>query len=174
MFHQPSTTSDCTMADTAVAPPPTTSSPNTQSTTLQRTRANLAFLANPSTAPAPASRSTRAFLRTARYTLKFIFWRLVRYAKYAAIGSLTALVAGSAIGSVASGAAFFIAPTGILGGAAVGLMWGLGKFGWRRLAKKAGKGTGDARRDERDDAQGERIREVQERREEQGLKSDPW
>ncbi|KAF2683806.1 hypothetical protein K458DRAFT_443344 [Lentithecium fluviatile CBS 122367] len=165
------------MAEPTAVLPPAASNPPFQSTTLQRTRANLSFLVNPSTAPAPASRRTRAFLRTARYTLKFIFWRLVRYAKYAAIGSLTALVAGSAIGSVASGAAFFIAPTGIVGGAAVGLLWGVGKFGWRRLARKAGKGTGDARRDERDDAQGEKIREVQEvqeKREEKGLRSDPW
>jgi len=159
------------MADTVA-----TTSPNAphQPSAIQRTRANLAFLANPSTAPAPASRSTRAFLRTARYTLKFVFWRLVRYAKYAVIGSLAALVAGSAIGSVASGAAFVLAPTGIFGGAAVGLLWGVGKFGWRRLAKKAGKGTGDARRDERNDAQGDKIREVQEKREERGLSNDPW
>jgi hypothetical protein len=162
------------MTDTAAVPPSKAPSAQSQSSAIQRTRANLAFLANPSTAPAPASRSTRAFLRTARYTLKFIFWRLIRYAKYAVVGSLAALVAGSAIGSVASGAAFIIAPTGIFGGAAVGLLWGVGKFGWRRLAKKAGNGTGDARRDERDDAQGEQIREVQERREERGLRSDPW
>jgi hypothetical protein len=168
------TTVTPTMSDTVAASPPSTSSPTSQSTTVQRTRANLAFLVNPSTAAAPASRRTRAFLRTARYTLKFIFWRLIRYAKYAAIGSLAALVAGSAIGSVASGAAFFIAPTGLLGGAAVGLLWGLGKFGWRRLAKKASRGTGDPKRDERNDAHAEKIREVQERREERGMRSDPW
>jgi hypothetical protein len=160
------------MSDTAITP--STNAPS-QPSAIQRTRANLAFLANPSTAPAPASRRTRAFLRTARYTLKFIFWRLIRYAKYAAIGSLAALVAGSAVGSVASGAAFVLAPTGIFGGAAVGLLWGVGKFGWRRLAKKAGKGgTGDARRDERDDARGEEVRELQEKREERGLRADPW
>ena len=163
-----------TMAEAVAAPSSNASTPPSQSSAIQRTRANLAFLANPSTAPAPASRRTRAFLRTARYTLKFIFWRLVRYAKYAAVGSLAALVAGSAIGSVASGAAFIIAPTGIFGGAAVGLLWGVGKIGWRRLARKAGKGTGNARQDERDDAQGEKIRELQERREERGLRSDPW
>jgi hypothetical protein len=107
--------------------------------TLQRTRANLAFLYDPKTGPAPVSRRTRTFLRTAHYTLKFVFWRLVRWAKYAAIGSLTALVAGTAIGSIASGAAFVIAPPGILGGAAIGLLWGLGKYSWRWYAKRAAK-----------------------------------
>src|SRR4051812_33039917 len=77
----------------------------THQSMLQSTRTNLAFLVNPANAPAPASRRTRAFLKTARYTLRFLFWRLYRYAKYAAIGSITALVAGTAIGTVASGAA---------------------------------------------------------------------
>ncbi|KAF2878063.1 hypothetical protein BDV95DRAFT_478379, partial [Massariosphaeria phaeospora] len=127
---------------------------------LQRTRANLAFLANPTTAAAPASLRTRTFLRTTRYALKFIFWRLVRYAKYAAIGSLTAFVAGTAIGSVVSGVGFIVAPTGIFGGATIGLLWGVGKFGWRRFARKTRHGTGDARADERDDAKGEEVKKV--------------
>lgn len=73
-----------------------------------------------------------------------------------------------------SGVGFLLAPTGILGGATVGLLWGVGKFGWRRFAKKARDGTGDARRDERDDAGGVKIRELVERREERGLRADPW
>jgi len=151
--------------------------PSSSKTTLQRTRTNLAFLANPATAPSPASRRTRAYLRTARYALKFIFWRLVRYAKYAAIGSLTALVAGTAIGSVASGVGFIIAPTGILGGATVGLLWGVGKVGWKgwtRFGRKARDGTGDARLDEREDAEIAERRELAEKREERGLRADPW
>ena len=45
-----------------------------------------------------------------------------------------------------------IAPTGIVGGAGVGLLWGLGKFGWRTLAKRVRSGEvhgADAREDER-------------------------
>jgi hypothetical protein len=144
---------------------------------IQRTKTNLAFLANPATAPGPTSRRTRAFLRTARYTLKFIFWRLVRYAKYAAIGSLTAFVAGTAIGSAVSGVGFILAPTGILGGATVGLLWGVGKIGfrgWRRFAHKAKQGAGDARLDEKDAAEGAKVRELVEKREERGLRADPW
>ena len=144
---------------------------------LQRTRTNLAFLVNPSTATTtPSSRRTRTFLRTTRYILKFVFWRLVRYAKYAAIGSLAAAVAGTAIGTAVSGVGFIVAPTGILGGALAGLLLGMAKFGWRRFARKAREGNGDARRDEREDAEGERERrrEVVEKREEKGLRADPW
>lgn len=72
------------------------------------------------------------------------------------MGALATAVAGTAIGSVVSGAAFVIAPTGILGGASVGLLWAVGKFGWRRArARVDGRGRGDARRDEKEDAEGE-------------------
>ena len=75
------------------------------------------------------------------------------------MGALATAVAGTAIGSVASGAAFVIAPTGILGGAGVGLLWAVGKFGWRRArARVDGKRGGDARRDEREDAEGEEVK----------------
>jgi hypothetical protein len=141
---------------------------------LQRTRTNLAFLVNPDNALSPASRRTRAFLRTARYVFKFVFWRLVRYAKYAAIGSLAAAVAGTAIGTAVSGVGFILAPTGILGGALAELIWGMAKFGWRRFARKARDGAGDARADERYDAEGDTAREVLERREERGLRADLW
>jgi len=136
------------MSATAVDHTATSSS----STTLQTAKRNLQFLYDPSSPNAPTKRRTRYFLRTLRYTLKFLFWRLVRYAKYAAVGALTAAVAGTAIGSVASGAAFVLAPTGVVGGAGVGLLWGLGKFGWRTLARRVRSGEvhgADAREDER-------------------------
>jgi hypothetical protein len=126
--------------------------PTSSSTTLQTAKRNLQFLYDPSSPNAPTKRRTRYLLRTLRYTLKFLFWRLVRYAKYAAVGAFTAAIAGTAIGSVASGAAFVIAPTGIVGGAGVGLLWGLGKFGWRTLARRVRSGEvhgADAREDER-------------------------
>jgi hypothetical protein len=161
------------MAATQASQVVDTASSKSQSV-IQRTKTNLAFLANPATAPSPTSRRTRAFLRTARYTLKFIFWRLVRYAKYAAIGSLTAFVAGTAIGSAVSGVGFILAPTGILGGATVGLLWGVGKIGfrgWRKFAHKAKQGAGDARLDEKESV---KVKELVEKREERGLRADPW
>ncbi|KAI4851574.1 hypothetical protein E4T44_02045 [Aureobasidium sp. EXF-8845] len=124
------------------------------SSTLQTAKRNLQFLYDPSSPNAPTKRRTRYILKTLRYTLKFLFWRLVRYAKYAAVGALTAAIAGTAIGSVVSGAAFVIAPTGIVGGAGVGLLWGLGKFGWRTLARRVRSGDVhgvDARADERNE-----------------------
>ncbi|GAB7354610.1 hypothetical protein MBLNU459_g5048t2 [Dothideomycetes sp. NU459] len=105
-------------------------------TSLQTAKKNLSFLVHPDSAHAPTRRRTRALLRSLRYIGIFVFWRLVRYAKYAAVGAVTAAIAGTAIGSVASGAAFIIAPTGIFAGAGVGLLWGIGKFGWRILAKR--------------------------------------
>jgi len=47
---------------------------------LARTRANLAYLANPKAAGAPSSLVTRSSLKTFRYILRFVFWRMVRYA----------------------------------------------------------------------------------------------
>lgn len=125
-------------------------------TTLSQAKANIKFLIDPTTGPQPTQLRTRAFLRSLRYIIVFGFWRLIRYAKYAAAGALTAAVASTAIGSVVSGAAFVIAPTGILGGAGVGLVWAVAKFGWRRAHKKLREGKhhdGDARNDERDDAE---------------------
>lgn len=77
----------------------------------------------------------------------------MRYAKYAATGALIAAVSGTAIGSVVSGVGFLVAPTGVLGGAGVGVLWALGRFGWRRVGRGR-EGEGDARRDERVDAEG--------------------
>lgn len=73
------------------------------------------------------------------------------------MGALATAVAGTAIGSVVSGAAFVVAPTGILGGAGVGLLWAVGKFGWRRARARVERGRKgeDARADERRDAEGE-------------------
>jgi len=73
-----------------------------------------------------------------------------------------------------SGVGFILAPTGIFGGALVGLLWGMAKFGWRRFARKARDGAGDARADERSDAEGDKVQEFMERREERGLRADPW
>lgn len=122
------------MASTAA--PPTPTSHNTDlakqdhaQSRLTKTTSHLKYLYDPAHGPQPSSLRTRSLLRSARYIAIFLFWRIFRYAKYAATGALVAAVAGTAFGSVISGAAFVIAPTGILGGAGVGLLWATAKFG---------------------------------------------
>jgi hypothetical protein len=121
---------------------------------LSKASNSLKYLYDPTHGPQPTHLRTRSLLRSARYIAIFLFWRLFRYAKYAAIGALGAAVAGTAIGSVVSGAAFVIAPTGIVGGAGAGLLWAVGKFGWRRARARMER-TGNPRVDERADADGE-------------------
>ena len=88
------------------------------------------------------------------------------------MGALATAVAGTAIGSVVSGAAFVIAPTGILGGAGAGLLWAVGKFGWRRASARVRRERGvDARGDERRDAEGEGEEEVKPLR---VPRTEPW
>jgi hypothetical protein len=90
-------------------------------TALATTKRNLRYLYNPATAPgAISSRRTRYLLRVLRSSLIFVFWRVVRYAKYIAIGSLIATIGAGAFGTVVSGAGFVLAPTGILGTVAAG------------------------------------------------------
>lgn len=110
------------------------------STSIQQAKRTLNFLIHPDKSNAPDKRRTRALLRSFRYVAIFLLWRLYHYAKYAAVGAITAAIAGTAIGSVVSGAAFVIAPPGIFAGAGVGLLWGLGKFGWRVLGKRTRTG----------------------------------
>ncbi|RMY91702.1 hypothetical protein D0861_02928 [Hortaea werneckii] len=124
--------------------------------TLSKSKVAIKFLVDPKTGPQPTHLRTRTILRSLRYATIFIFWRLVRYAKYAAVGAIVAAVSGTAIGSVASGAAFLLAPTGILGGAGVGLLWAIGRFGWRRARARMDRRhhdeSGDPRKDEQEDA----------------------
>ena len=151
--------------------------PDSHPSRVQKTKATLQYLYDPKTAhQQPAHLHTRTFLRSLRYVFIFAFWRLVRYAKYAIVGAAVAAVSGTVIGSVASGAAFLIAPTGILGGAGVGLLWAVAKFGFRRAKKRMQRqdGDGDPRRDERDDAEDGQRRAKEEARRVRGLKIDPW
>lgn len=119
-------------------------------------RTNLGYVLDPKRdGPKPSRLRTRTLLGTLRYVAIFIFWRLMRSIRYAMVGSIIAALAGTAIGTVASGVGFFIAPPGILAGAGVGLLWGLGKYSWRILAKRAREGKvegADPRQDERVDA----------------------
>jgi hypothetical protein len=73
---------------------------------LAAAKRNLSYLINPSkTTDHPQRFRTRTFLRTLNYVGKFIFWRIVRYAKYVAIGSLVAAVGATAFGGLISGVA---------------------------------------------------------------------
>lgn len=157
-------------------PPPATAGREHPSA-LQTAKRNAAYLIDPTKSAAPDRRRTRALLKTGRYIIIFLFWRLVRYAKYAAVGAVTAAIAGTAIGSFASGVGFILAPPGILAGAGVGLVWGLGKFGWRTLARRVRSGDverADARGDEHKDGSGEKEVEVVPRLEPGGARVDVW
>jgi hypothetical protein len=127
---------------------------HTAQSRLSKASDSIKYLYDPTHGPQPTRLRTRSLLRSARYIAIFIFWRLFRYAKYAAIGALGAAVAGTAVGSVVSGAAFVVAPTGIVGGAGAGLLWAIGKFGWRRARARMER-SGDPRKDEKADADGE-------------------
>lgn len=56
-----------------------------------------------------------------RYALRYALRRLVRYAKYAAVGALVATLGAGLLGTLGSGLAFFAAP-GIGGGMAIGVI----------------------------------------------------
>jgi len=103
-------------------------------------------------APAGSLRR-RSFLQATRYILKFIFWRLVRYAKYALVGAAVAAVGTGVLGTVTTGAGWLLFPTSIPAGMVMGTVIGTVKFGWQHFghAKKR-DWHGDARLDERNDA----------------------
>jgi hypothetical protein len=136
---------------------------------LATTKRNLRYLYNPRTAPnAVSSRRTRYFLRIIRSGLIFAFWRLVRYAKYIAIGSLIATIGAGALGTFASGAGFILAPTGILGTVMAGSVWGVGKFVLRRVKNRWDHGHGYGDEDEEEERD-ERVARM-----ERGPDAMPW
>ena len=106
---------------------------------LASARRNFSYLINPSTSTGHPERfRTRALLRTLNYVTKFIFWRIVRYAKYVAIGSLVAAIGATAFGSVISGVAWIAAPTSFGASIIAATVWYLGKWGARRLQRRWG------------------------------------
>lgn len=84
----------------------------------------------------PAHLRTRALLRSLRYIGIFVFWRIVRYAKYALVGSVVAALGASAFGGVLSGAAFVLAPPTLLTSIGIGTIWAMGKWGFRKMKVK--------------------------------------
>lgn len=140
-----------------------------ESTALTRARTNLSYLIAPSSpnSPRPASLRLRLLLRSLHSLGVFLFWRLYRWAKYALVGSVVAALGSVAVaGSVASGAGLFLAPTGIVGTVVAGTVWGVGKWGWRRLWRK--------RRVEEGKVGGTRGSVVMERDVDRDLAAVPW
>ncbi|EIW68463.1 hypothetical protein TREMEDRAFT_63631 [Tremella mesenterica DSM 1558] len=147
---------------------------NPQETTLQKTRTNLAYLLLGSRASTvPSSRRVRTALTTARYLIRYIIRRVLRYAKYAIIGAAVAAAAGT-LGVFGGGLTFFAAP-GILTGMGIGLLTGVIKFGWKHrgnhfrsdlstMRSRAQAGH-DGAEDEALDAEGEARRLDQEKSE---------
>jgi hypothetical protein len=131
-------------------------------TALASTKRNLRYLYDPKTAPNVSSRRTRALLRVLRSSFIFAFWRIVRYAKYVAIGSLVATIGAGAFGTLVSGAGFVLAPTGIAGTIFAATFWGVGRFAVRRVKKRWGGGFGTFDEEEREEWE-ERRRERVER-----------
>ncbi|GAA5860466.1 hypothetical protein JCM3774_000432 [Rhodotorula dairenensis] len=134
------------------APPPAQAS-----TKLTQARAGLAYLVNPQGHPAPGSLVTRSSLKSLRYVLKFVFWRLVRYAKYALVGAGTAALAGTVLGTALPWLSALIVPSMPVA-AAMGATTALIKFTWRHTGNRfmrgwhAGGEGRDARADEAGDA----------------------
>ncbi|TAQ88469.1 hypothetical protein B7494_g3174 [Chlorociboria aeruginascens] len=105
-----------------LSPPAQTPSPDahadaSSSQALRSTRDNIHYLLAPSSpnAPRPLRFRTRALLRSLHYLSVFLFWRVVRYAKYAVVGSIVAAVGASALGGLVGPVAWFVAPTGVVG-----------------------------------------------------------
>lgn len=97
---------------------------------------------------------TRALLRTFRYIGQFILWRLVRWAKYAAVGALVAAIGATAFGSVVTGAAWIAAPPTIGASILASVVWGVGKYTARKMNKRwneTGKDAGHAQREMKED-----------------------
>lgn len=131
------------MTSTQTAHKNTADSATTESSGYETLKNNVSYLAYGSAAGAavPASLKTRTLLKTTRYVLKYIAFRLLRYAKYAVIvstaeqttrlprvdldlyqGSIGAALGGSLLASIASGAAFFVAPSALIS-TGVGIGW---------------------------------------------------
>ena len=141
---------------------------------LASTRRNLRYLYDPKTAPnAVSSRRTRALLRVLRSSLIFAFWKLVRYAKYVAIGSLVATVGAGAFGTLVSGAGFVLAPTGIAGTIFAATVWGIGRFAVKRVKKRWDNGS-MGYEDEEEEVESWRERQRRHRNTEFGVEAMPW
>ncbi|KAM0750110.1 hypothetical protein T439DRAFT_289371 [Meredithblackwellia eburnea MCA 4105] len=145
---------------TASAPPPTTNAPASPSHNPSALKTNLSYLIRgPANSPLqPKSFQTRSTLRSLRYLAKFIFWRLLRYGKYALIAAGATALAGTALGTALPWIAAIAVPS-VPVAAAMGLTTAVIKFTWNHRGNHfrqgwlvGGEGR-DARTDERMDAE---------------------
>lgn len=136
---------------------------------------NFNYLISPQSASdRPARLRTRAFLRTFRYISQFIIWRLVRWAKYAAVAAVAAAVGATALGSAVTGVAWIAAPPTIFTSIIAASIWGVGKFAARKLHrrwKETGKDQGEAEREHQEDRPLQREGTLGQ---ELGPKAMPW
>jgi hypothetical protein len=143
------------------------------SSALASAKTNLSYLFAPNNpnSPRPAHLRTRALLRSLRYIGVFIFWRVVRYAKYALVGSIVAAVGATAFGGFVSGVGWILAPPTIVGSLGLGTVWALGKWGFRKM--RVGEKVGGAAEYEVKEAR-EGVRRDGQWRDIQGPRAVPW
>ncbi|TVY30679.1 hypothetical protein LHYA1_G001214 [Lachnellula hyalina] len=158
-----------------IAPPSSSVNTDTKanlrsSSALASAKRNIHFLFSPNSpsSPRPAHLRTRALLRSLRYIGIFVFWRVVRYARYALVGSLVAAVGASAFGGAVSGAAFLLAPPTLVTSVGIGLVWAAGKWGFRRMRR------GDGEKEVEDRKEGGGVDVDGQWRDVQGPRAVPW
>lgn len=122
----------------------------------------------------PSRLRTRALLRTLRYLTKFVFWRLVRYAKFIAVGAVATAIGATAFGSVISGVAWVAAPTSLTAAIVSGTIWGAGKWGARRLHGRWERDGGDTGVEARERQEDSPVRRDGTWRQETGPAAVPW
>jgi len=93
---------------------------------------------------------------------------VVRYARYALVGSLVAAVGASAFGGAVSGAAFLLAPPTLVTSVGIGLVWAAGKWGFRRMRR------GDGEKEVEDRKEGGGVDVDGQWRDVQGPRAVPW
>jgi hypothetical protein len=136
---------------------------------------NLNYLLNPSKATDHPSRfRTRALLRSLRYLGIFIFWRVVRYAKFVAVGAVAAAIGATAFGSVVTGVAWVAAPTSIGAAIVSASIWGVGKWGAKRLHRRWERTGKDEGVELREVKEANPVRQEGTWRKETGPGAIPW
>lgn len=91
----------------------------------------------------------------------------MRYAKYALVGSVVAAIGATAFGGVVSGAAFVLAPPTLITSMGMGLIWAMGKWGFKKM-RVGEMGVSEV------NASHERVRKDGQWRDVQGPKATPW
>ena len=135
---------------------------------------NFNYLVSPSTAGHQPRLRTRALLRTCRYIGQFIFWRVVRWAKFAAAGALVAIVGATAFGSVVSGVAWIAAPPSIGVGILASVIWGVGKYMARKLHHRWNVSGRDAGQEARERMEENPVRQEGSYGQDIGPRAMPW